>query len=165
MKWWGYLILFFVIAGLFGFWVLRFRNRVVRQKESIENAKSRVRILKAKYLQVLRKVGTTQKESNEAQGGAYYMANRNGGVRLIGGAMGAVDSKFEEVGKLVVTLANEYQSAQQTLNELVNRYNVYLTVFPRIILTKMFGFKKENYVDSGNLSASTKLSGFDDKDI
>lgn len=121
--------------------------------------------LKAKYLQVLRKVGTTQKDSNDAQGGAYYAANRNGGGRFIGGAIGAVDSNFEEVGKLVVSLANEYQSAQQSLNELVNRYNVYITAFPRIILTKIFGYKKENYVDSGNLAASTKLSGFDDKDI
>ena len=165
MKWWGYLILLLVIAGFLAYYLMRFRNKVVNQKEDIEKAKSRVRILKAKYLQVLRKVGTTQKDSNDAQGGAYYAANRNGGGRFIGGAIGAVDSNFEEVGKLVVSLANEYQSAQQNLNELVNRYNVYITAFPRIILTKIFGYKKENYVDSGNLAASTKLSGFDDKDI
>lgn len=167
MKWWVYLILI-VILGLIVctvYWLINFRNTAVRQRECIETAKSRVRILKAKYLQVLRKVGTTQKESNDAQGGAYFTANKNGGGKFIGGAIGSVDSNFEEVGKLVVSLANEYQSAQQNLNELVNRYNVYITTFPRVILTKIFGFKKEEYVDSGNLSESTKLSGFDEHDI
>ena len=165
MKWWGYLILLLVIAGFLAYYLMRFRNKVVNQKEGIEKAKSRVRILKAKYLQVLRKVGTTQKDANDAQGGAYYTANRNGGGRFIGGAIGSVDSNFEEVGKLVVSLANEYQSAQQSLNELVNRYNVYITAFPRVILTRIFGFKKEEYIDSENLNESTRLSGFDEDDI
>lgn len=92
MKWWGYLILLLVIAGFLTYYLMKFRNKVVNQKEDIEKAKSRVRILKAKYLQVLRKVGTTQKDSNDAQGGAYYTANKNGGGRFIGGAIGAVDS-------------------------------------------------------------------------
>lgn len=167
MKWWVYLILI-LLLGLIVFvvcLVVNFRNSVVNRKENIEQAKSRIRILKAKYLQVLRKVGTTQKDSNDAQGGAYYTANKNGGGRFIGGAIGAVDSNFEEVGKLVVSLANEYQSAQQNLNNLVNKYNVYITAFPRIILTKIFGFKKEEYIDSENLDESTRLSGFDEDDI
>lgn len=167
MKW--YLVLIIVIAvGLVVFFpiaLIIFRNKVIRQKESIENAKSHVRILKAKYLQVLRKVGTTQRESNDAHGSAYYTANKNGAGRFIGGAIGPLDSNFEEATGLVVSLANDYQSAQQRLNDLVNGYNVYITAFPRIILTKILGFKKESYVDSGNLSLSTKISGFDDNDI
>lgn len=130
-----------------------------------KKAKSRVRILKAKYLQVLRKVGTTQFDANNAQGGAYFMANRNGGGRFIGGAIGAVDSNFEEAGNLVISLADEYQNAQQSLNELINEYNVYITAFPRVIFTKILGYSKEDYIDSENLDASTKLSGFDDSDI
>ena len=155
MKWWGYLILLLVIAGFLTYYLMKFRNKVVNKKEDIEKAKSRVRILKAKYLQVLRKVGTTQKDSNDAQGGAYYAANRNGGGRFIGGAIGAVDSNFEEVGKLVVSLASEYQFAQQNLNELINYYNLYITSFPRLILAKIFGYKKENYIDSGKVMLNT----------
>ena len=88
MKWWGYLILLLVIAGFLAYYLTRFRNKVVNQKEDIEKAKSRVRILKAKYLQVLRKVGTTQKDSNDAQGGAYYTANRNGARRVLNATAG-----------------------------------------------------------------------------
>ena len=165
MWWVVFLVLFLVVAMLFLVAVINFKNTVLKKKEDIDKAKSRVRILKAKYLQVLRKVGATQKDSNEAQGEAYYTANRNGGGRFIGGAFGAVDSNFEEVGNLVVSLADEYESAQQSLNNLVNQYNIYISAFPRVILTKMFRYKKENYVDSGNLASSTKLSGFDDKDI
>lgn len=90
---------------------------------------------------------------------------QNGGGRFIGGAFGGIDSNFEEAGKLVVSLASEYQFAQQNLNELINYYNLYITSFPRLILAKIFGYKKENYIDSGNLAASTELQGFDDKDI
>ena len=54
MKWCSYLILFLVIARLLANYLMQFRNKVVNQKEDIEKAKSRVRILKAKYLQVLR---------------------------------------------------------------------------------------------------------------
>ena len=165
MKWWIYPILAVLLAGLILIRLARFRNKVVRQKEGIENAKSRVRILKAKYLQVLRKVGTTQKVSNDAQGEAYSVANGNGSGSFIGGAFGSLDSNFEEAGKLVVSLANEYQAAQQALNELVNQYNIYITAFPRVILAKLFRYKREVYVDSDNLDASTKLSGFDEEDI
>ncbi len=79
--------------------------------------------------------------------------------------MGGINSNFEEAGSLVVSLANEYQSAQKNLNELVNKYNVYISSFPRVILAKTFKYKKANYVDAANLTASTKLSGFDEKDI
>ena len=165
MKWWIYLILGFVVVILIAFRLGRFRNKVISAKENIENAKSRVRILKAKYLQVLRKVGATQKESNASQGEAYSIANENGSGSFIGGVIGSIDSSFEEVGKLVVSLANELQTAQQNLNDLVNKYNLYITAFPRVILTKIFRYKKENYVDSDNLAASTRLSGFDEMDI
>lgn len=164
-MWWLFLILFLIVAGGIIFLLVWFRNKVIEQKENIEKAKSRVRISKAKYLQVLRKVGATQEVANKAQGGAYYAANRGGSGRFIGGAFGGINSNFEEVGKLVVSLASEYQFAQQNLNELINDYNLYITSFPRLILAKIFGYKKENYVDSGNLAASTKLQGFDDKDI
>lgn len=165
MKWWGYLILVSIPLLILGICILRFLNNVVHKQEDIDEAKSHVRISKAKYLQVLRKVGTTQRESNDAQGSGYYIANRNGGGRLIGGAIGPIDSNFEGAGNLVVSLANEYQSAQQRLNQLVNAYNIYVGTFPRIILAKIFRVKPEDYVDSGNLDASTKLSGFDDDDI
>lgn len=64
-----------------------------------------------------------------------------------------------------MTLADDYQAAQQSLNELVNDYNVYITTFPRVIFAKLFRYQKEKYVDSANLDASTELRGFDDNDI
>ena len=145
--------------------LIRFRNKVVNMKENISGAKSQVRILKAKYLQVLRKGGTSQRESNASQGEAYERANWNGSRILIGGAIGAIDTDFEEVGDLVVSLASELQEAQQKLNDLVGNYNRYIIAFPRIIFTMILRYKKENYVDSENLAASTKLTGFDDEDI
>lgn len=167
MKWWGVLLLIFLFVGIVSFIakLIRFRNDITRQKENIEKAKSRIRILKAKYQQVLRKVGTTQKNANDAQGGAYYTANKNGAGRLIGGALGAINSNFEEVSDLVESLAGEYQSAQQNYNELVNRYNVNITAFPDILFAKIFGYRKEKYIDFGNLTASTKLIGFDEDDV
>lgn len=167
MEWWGYLIIglsvifivFFIIC------LIVFRNSVIEQKEGIENAKSLVRILKAKYLQVLRKVGTTQEVSNEAQGSAYHTANISGGGKFMSGAFGDIDSNFDTISQLVLSLASEYQSAQQSLNDKIKWYNLYLTKFPRIILTKIFRYKKETYIDYDNLNESTKLTGFDENDI
>ena len=165
MKWWYYLLLFLIILIIIIICIICFRNSVVQRKEDIENAKSEVRILKAKYLQVLRKTGKTQLDSNIAQGYAYQMANENGGGEFIGGAIGPIRSNFKGSSKLVQSLADEYQRAQQRLNYEVKSYNIYITAFPRVILSKMFGYKKENYVDNDNLDASTKLNGFDENDI
>ena len=167
MPWWGGLMIAFAVLFLFGtiVWTIVFRNKVIRLRESIKNAMSMVRIAKAKYLQVLRKVDTTQRGATNAQGDAYRNANHASNGRLIGGAIGGINSNFEEAGILVVSLANEYQSAQKNLNELVNKYNVYISSFPRVILSKAFKYKKANYVDAANLMASTRLSGFDEKDI
>ena len=165
LRYWFYLGICVIILLIIVSKLIKFRNNVVNKKENIGKAKSRVRISKAKYLQVLRKVGSTQKDSNDAQGGAYATANQAGVGYLIGGAIGSVDSNFEEVGDLVMSLANEYQEAQQSLNELVNNYNTYISTFPRVVLAKIFRFKKEEYVDSENLEASTKLVGFDEQDI
>ena len=163
MPWWGGLMIAFAVLFLFGtiVWAIVFRNKVIRLRESIKNAMRMVRIAKAKYLQVLRKVDTTQRGATNAQGDAYRNANHASNGRLIGG----INSNFEEAGILVVSLANEYQSAQKNLNELVNKYNVYISSFPRVILSKAFKYKKANYVDAANLMASTRLSGFDEKDI
>ena len=83
----------------------------------------------------------------------------------MGGAIGPIDSSFEKAGNLVVSFVNECQSAQQRLNNLVNAYNVCVGTFPRIILAKIFRLKLEDYVDSENLGASTRLSGLDDDDL
>ena len=167
MPWWGGLMIAFAVLFLFGtiVWTIVFRNKVISLRESIKNAMSMVRIAKAKYLQVLRKVDTAQRGATNAQGDAYRNANHTSNGRLIGGAIGGINSNFEEAGSLVVSLANEYQSAQKNLNELVNKYNVYISSFPRVILSKAFKYKKANYVDAANLMASTRLSGFDEKDI
>ncbi len=167
MPWWGGLMIAFAVLFLFGtiVWAIVFRNKVIRLRESIKNAMSMVRIAKAKYLQVLRKVDTAQRGATNAQGDAYRNANHTSNGRLIGGAIGGINSNFEEAGSLVVSLANEYHSAQKNLNELVKKYNVYISSFPRVILLKAFKYKKANYVDAANLMASTKLSGFDEKDV
>lgn len=155
----GCVVLFDIIV------LVHFRNKVVSKKEYIERSKSQVRILKAKYLQVLRKIGASQRESNASQGNAYANANKGGKGVFIGGAIGSIGSNFEEVGELVVSLANELQVAQQNLNDLVREYNQYITAFPRVILALLLRYKREDYVDSDNLAASTKLSGFDEEDI
>lgn len=164
-MWLLFLIIFLTFVLILGLYLIHFRNSIVKKKENIDKAKSKVRISKAKYLQVLRKVGTTQRESNDAHGSAYRTANTNGGGRFIGGAIGSIESGFSDAEDLVLSLANEYQSAQQYLNKLVNEYNLYISAFPRVIFAKMFGCKKQEYVDSGNLEASTRLSGFDETDI
>lgn len=155
----------FTLAIIFASRLIIFKNKVVNKKENIDKAKSSIRIIKAKYLQVLRKVGTTQKEVTEAQGNAYGIANLNGAGAFIGGAIGEIDSNFEAAGELVISLAKEYESAQQKLNTLVNEYNVYITLFPQSILAKIFKCKKEEYIDSDNLDLSTRLNGFDETDI
>ena len=81
------------------------------------------------------------------------------------GAFGDIDSNFDTISQLVLSLASEYQSAQQSLNDKIKWYNLYLTKFPRIILTKIFRYKKENYIDYDNLNESTKLAGFNEDDI
>lgn len=144
---------------------IKFCNTVLRKKEEIEKAKSRVRIAKAKYLQVLRKMGTTQQEAYDAHGGAYNKANSGRAGYFISGAIGNIESEFDKTQQVVLTLADDYQAAQQSLNELVNDYNVYITTFPRVIFAKLFRYQKEKYVDSANLDASTELRGFDDNDI
>ena len=51
------MILILVPLLILNCWVLRFLNGAVRRREDIDEAKSRVRISKAKYLQALRKRG------------------------------------------------------------------------------------------------------------
>ncbi len=77
MPWWGGLMIAFAMLFLFGttVWTIVFRNKVIRLRESIKNAMSMVRIAKAKYLQVLRKVDTAQRGATNAQGDAYRSAN------------------------------------------------------------------------------------------
>ncbi len=164
---WFYCLLFTLsICIIILIRAISFRNTVIQKIEAIKLAKSKVRISKAKYLQVLRKIGTTQNESNISQGSAYFSANAAGKTgEFIGGAIGQIDSNFEATSDLVVTLADEYQTVQDALNRLVNQYNVYISSFPRVIFTKMFHYTKEEYIDNEKLSESTKLQGFEENDI
>ena len=163
----GFVIAGIVIASMIAFSIalMIYYNHITRMKEKIKTQKSKIRILKAKYLQVLRKVGTTQATSNASHGNAYASANRNGAGVLIGGAIGSITSNFEEASDLVVQLAEEYADAQQELNRLVEAYNAMIAVFPKIILAKILRLKKEEYVDAENIEESTKLQGFDETDI
>lgn len=83
MPWWGGLMIAFAVLFLFGtlVWTIVFRNKVIRLRESIKNVMSMVRIAKAKYLQVLRKVDTAQRGTINAQGDAYRNANHTGNGR------------------------------------------------------------------------------------
>lgn len=168
MKWWGWILLvlgFIALCWLIG-WIIGFRNTVIRKREDIRDAQSNVRIAKAKYLQVLRKTGTTTADADSSQGNAYKNANSSyQGGKLIGGAVGNISSHFTPAGNLVLSLADAYQQAQLKLNGLVNDYNQYINEFPNVLLKMMFRFKNAKYIDSQNLDSSTKLSGFDDNDI
>ena len=160
------LVIILVIISLLTFFLITYRNKVVKIKEEIENAKSKIRIIKAKYLQVLRKTTETQKISLKTQSEAYNGAvNNTHQGQMIGGAFGKINDNFDDSSSLVVNLAEEYSSAQVKLNALIKEYNVMITVFPKSIFARILKYKKEEYVDSDNLEKSKTLQGFDDKDI
>lgn len=166
MKWYGYVIIGVIVVLLLAFLVclIKFSNNVKYQKEQIKNSKSDVRIAKAKYLQVLRKVIQTQDDATDSQGRAYRKANGSN-IGFINGAIGGIDSNFYESSELVADLADQLQDCQRTLNRNINLYNTYISTFPCSFLNLFLRYKKEEYVDSENLEESTKINGMGNEDI
>ena len=161
---WFFLIIFLILVIAFLVYLIKFRNSCVYQLERIESQKSNIRILKAKYLNVLSKTLDTNNSVNKSLGAAYGVANASGAGRFIGGARGEIDN-FEDSTNIVYKLANEFHQAQNALNNSVNTYNNYISKFPSNLLAKMLKFTKEEYIDSENLELSMSLSGFDEEDL
>ena len=160
-----FIVILLIILGIvFLVWSLKFKNNVTLKKENIDSLKSDVRVVKAKYLNVLGKTIDTHESVNSSQGSAYREANSNGAGTFIGGARGSIDN-FDRASQIVYNLANEYQRAQGSLNYAIKQYNTYISLFPNSILTHMFHYEKEEYIDSENLNLSTDLNGFNENDL
>ena len=159
-----WLILFVILLIVFLVYAIKFRNSCVLKLEDIESLKSNIRVIEAKYLNVLKKSLNTSESVNKSLGSAYGVANTSGCGRFIGGASGSIDS-FGDSTNLVFKLANEYQRAQDLLNSAIKKYNSSISTFPSNIIAKMFKFKKQEYIDSAKLNLSMSLKGFDEDDL
>ena len=134
--------------------LLRFRNHVLRIKERINEAKSKIRIVKAKYLQVIRKTSTVNQDATTVMANAY---KKGGKGSQISGAVGSISNNFTNSADIVLALAEEYEERQIALNELITEHNVVIKKFPNIIYAKILRYKIEPHIDFENLNEAYKL--------
>ena len=154
----GFFIVLFVALGItFLFLFISYRNEALIKQERISEAKSAVRVKKAKYLQVMKKSNQMNTSAAEATRGMYEgigsilrdsRGNENYGI--------SVD--------LVAKLATEYENAQLELNTLIKEWNEFISKFPNFIYSSILKHQKEAYVDSERLNMSTSLSDDIDSD-
>lgn len=152
------IILFVFIVGL-----LKFRSNIILQEEEIEKLKSNIRLIKAKYVQTIKK-GT--KEVKEfSRNDARIMNNTSttfaGFVRGQGVSLDVNESHAQAIG-MIEKLAQQYITIQQKLNEAIEKYNVYISKTINLIYTGIFKRKKMKYIDQDNLKKSLELSEIDD---
>ena len=152
------IILFIVLLITF----LKYRNKVLLLKDRINQTKSRVRVAKAKYLQVLKKVEVFQKNSLNSQSEAYKNAIVEGVGVAVGGAVGKIDDSLQSSSEIIEQLANNYAEAQNELNRIINLYNKEILVFPKTIYAAILGYKREQYIDEENIDKSMVIKEFED---
>lgn len=156
------MLIIFLLIAIFLITFLKYRNRVLVLKDLINQTKSKVRVLKAKYLQVLKKVENMQKSSINTQSEAYKNAVVEGVGTMVGGAVGRIDDSLESSSKIIEQLANDYTEAQNELNRIINLYNKEILVFPKSIYASILGYKREQYIDEDNIDKSTVIKEFED---
>lgn len=127
--------------------LIRFRNRVIQKKEKISKSKRIVDISKQKYDEVLNKVLAAQKESLEKQKDAYSEPKTRNENGLFGGMLGSLDSSLGQLSRLISKLADDYETAMQEHNKLVEDYNIYISTFPKCILRAILRYKKADYIE------------------
>lgn len=154
------LVVIAILAFLITF--LKYKNKVMILKDRIDQSKSKVRVLKAKYLQVLKKVENMQKNSLNSQSEAYKNAVVEGVGVAVGGAVGKIDDSLQSSSIIIEQLANDYAEAQNELNRFINLYNKEILVFPKSIYASILGYKREQYIDEENIDKSMVIKEFED---
>lgn len=146
----GIVIVLLVMGFLIS--LIAFKNRVFVFHEDIKRAKSRVRVTQNKYVKAIR-------NTNEA---LKLNANNPGAGHFWNGDMGSA-VKYDSNIDFVSQLAEEYERAQNALNNLVNEYNNYIGTFPNSVLASIFKYTPESYIDEDNFEQSISLAGIDNE--
>lgn len=143
-----------VLAVLFGVGLLGFRNQAVTYQEKIKHAKSQVRLAQNKYFK--------QMQNTEAA-----LGDKNGQSKDVGVAYGDMGSasKYSTNTSMITTLANAYESAQNSLNDIVSQYNNFITGFPNVVYARILKYERELYIDEDNLDKTMTLEGIDETKV
>ena len=154
-MWILFLIIFLALVIVFIVTLFKYKNKVLDIKDEMQRAKSKIRIVKAKYVQVMNKTQAMHGKASGTEGEFYEKAYGGNGISIFEGRM---NQNYKDSIGLIEKLAGEYQQAQDFLNEIVRVYNHEISMFPKSIYAAILGFKKENYIDSDNLELSSNLS-------
>lgn len=131
------LIIIFIIVFIIT--MIKIRNKAFKLKENIKEHKSALRLVKSKYLSVL-ELSDSVHSSNAQKGNRNYSPSS-----LISIGRGA--EAYAEGNRVIENLANEYLNAQNQLNYSIKIYNEYILKFPRVIFTRLLGYKREKYIE------------------
>ena len=147
---WIFLIIVIVILliSLLIFLLVK-RNVLIVYRLKVDEAKSDVRIAKHKYLTSLKKL-QSQEENRKGKNNTYGFT---------------VKGEYEVTANYVAELAENLETAQLILTNIIREYNELISTFPMNILAKIFKFKKEKFVDQDRLEKSIELNNFDDEEL
>lgn len=151
------IVLFIFIVGL-----LKFRSNIILQEEEIEKLKSNIRLIKAKYVQTIKKGTKEVKEfsRNDARIMNNVASTFTGFVKGQGVSLDVNESHAQAIG-MIEKLSHQYITIQQKLNESIEKYNVYISKTINLIYTAIFKRKKMKYIDQDNLDKSLELADID----
>ena len=165
MEWYHVALILFALFIVFMIFLIRYKNKIVAIKEDINLAKSSIRIAKAKYVQVMNKTLTMHDKASSVEGEYMESVTAGNGIKSVLGNL-SMNPNYKDSMELIRRLADEYQKAQDRLNNLVNRYNREISLFPKTIFAKLLRYKKEEYIDNENLQLSSNLSdNIDEEDL
>ena len=151
------------LIGIFAAFI-RFRGKSIYYQERIKKLKSEIRIVKAKYVQAIKQINTKQGKTvdNTTKLKDVLKPNYNIGF---GGTAGGYSLDGNELHKtdirLIDQLSSSLLSTQNSLNEAINEYNVYINKFFYVPFAKMLKLKKQDYIEEDNLDRSMEVGDID----
>ena len=153
----GVITLLAILAIVFVILMFKFKGKALIYREELKRAKSLVRIEQNRYLKTMKNTVANQKNVAADNSG-------DGRVGIFNGDLGS--AQIYGVGSdMIENLALAYRNAQDKLNQVIKEYNIYISKFPNFIFAAILRYKKEHYIDEGNLDITTELSDLDTDSI
>ncbi len=150
-----------IIAFIFLKGLIRFRDNSIRLKQQINKLLSKIRLLKAKYVQTLNKTSERLEMSSNNSSKvlrSHTQAPFTGNFTLAKGVSLDINQMDEYATQQVNKLSDALLSSQKELNEKIQEYNLYITKTSHLVYKAILKYKTMDYIDADRLEKGLELS-------